>query len=257
MKIATWNVNSLRARKEHLLDWLRANPVDAIGLQEIKLQNEQFPLAEFEALGYRAAVNGQKTYNGVAILSRHPLEDVAFDIPGFDDPQKRVVAATVNGVRVVNVYVPNGQAVGSEKYAYKLKWLGELRDHLAGELARHPRLALTGDFNIAPSDADVRDPVAWDEKILCSTPERDGFRALTSLGLADAFGLFPRPEQCFTWWDYRTLAFRRNLGLRIDHVLLSPALAGKCQSCHIDIAPRRLEKPSDHAPVSVNCINEI
>jgi exodeoxyribonuclease-3 len=254
MQIATWNVNSLRARQSHVIEWLKANPVDAIGIQEIKLQNEQFPAMEFEALGYQAAVNGQKTYNGVAILSRHPLQDVAFDIPDFEDPQKRVIAATVNGVRIVNIYVPNGQAVGTEKYGYKLKWLERLRDYLVGELIHHPQLAVTGDFNVAPTDADVHDPVMWSDKILCSEPERQGFRALLSLGLTDAFCLFPRPEQSFTWWDYRTFGFRRGLGLRIDHVLLSPALAAKCQSCRIDTTPRALERPSDHAPVTVNCV---
>ena len=251
MKIATWNVNSLRARLGHTLDWLKANPVDVIGLQELKLQDEQFPRGEFEALGYQAAVNGQKTYNGVALLSRHPLEDVVRDIPGFPDEQKRVIAATVGGVRIVNVYVPNGQAVGSEKYRYKLAWLQALRDYLAGELARHPHLAVTGDFNVAPADADVHDPLAWEDQVLCSEPERAGFRALLGLGLADAFCLFPRPAQGFTWWDYRQGAFRRNLGLRIDHVLLSAALADKCLSCQIDTSPRALERPSDHAPVTV------
>lgn len=252
MKIATWNVNSLRARLQHTIDWLKANPVDAIGLQELKLQDEQFPRAEIEALGYQAVVNGQKTYNGVAILSRHPLEDVARDIPGFDDPQKRVIAATVQGVRMVNIYVPNGQAVGSEKYRYKLQWLAALREYLRDELARHPRLVVTGDFNVAPGDADVHDPVAWAGQVLCSDLERAGFQALLGLGLQDAFCLFPRPDQCFTWWDYRQAAFRRNLGLRIDHLLLSSDLAGKCVSCQIDTSPRTLERPSDHAPVVVS-----
>jgi exodeoxyribonuclease III len=251
MKIATWNVNSLRARQQHLLDWLAANPVDVIGLQELKLQDEQFPRAELEAAGYRAAVNGQKTYNGVALLSRGPLADVARDLPGFDDEQRRVIAATVGGVRVVNVYVPNGQAVGSDKYAYKLRWLAALRDWLRGELARHPRLAVTGDFNVAPGDADVHDPAAWAGQVLCSEPERAAFRALLDLGLQDAFTLFPPPAQRFTWWDYRQGAFRRNRGLRIDHVLLAPGLARACRLCQIDVSPRRLERPSDHAPLTV------
>lgn len=251
MKITSWNVNSLRARLAHTLDWLRANPVDVIGLQELKLQDEQFPHAEFEALGYRAAVNGQKTYNGVAILSRHPLEDVVRDIPGLADEQKRVIAATVLGVRIVNIYVPNGQAVGSDKYAYKLRWLTALRDYLKTQLAGHPRLAVTGDFNVAPSDADVHDPVAWADQVLCSVQEREAFGELLKAGLQDAFCLFPRPEQAYTWWDYRQGAFRRKMGLRIDHILLSPALAGQCDSFQIDIAPRRLERPSDHAPVTV------
>ena len=252
MKIATWNVNSLRARQQHLLDWLAANPVDVIGLQEIKLQDEQFPRAEFEALGYQAAISGQKTYNGVAILSRHPLEEVERDIPSFDDVQKRVIAATVQGVRIVNLYVPNGQAVGTEKYAYKLRWLEALRGWLRVELARYPRMAVMGDFNVAPTDADVHDPVAWAGKILCSDLERAGFRGLLDAGFDDAFCLFPRPaEPVYTWWDYRAASLRRNLGLRIDHVLLSKDLSGKCLSCQVDRGPRRLERPSDHAPLVV------
>ena len=249
MKIASWNVNSLRVRLPHLLDWLRANPVDVIGLQELKLQDEQFPLAELQGLGYHAVVNGQKTYNGVALLSRLPPEDVVRDMPGFGDDHKRLVAATIGGVRVISAYVPNGQAVGSEKYAYKLRWLAALAGHLREELARHPRLAVVGDYNVAPADADVHDPVAWAGQVLCSEPERAAFRALLDLGLTDAFTLFPRPEQSFTWWDYRQGAFRRNHGLRIDHVLLSAALRDKCSSFQIDTAPRRLERPSDHAPV--------
>ena len=251
MKIATWNVNSLRARQGHLLDWLKANPVDVIGLQELKMQDEHFPRAEFEGMGYQAAISGQKTYNGVAILSRHPLEDVHRDIPGFADEQKRVIAATVRGVRIVNLYVPNGQAVGSEKYAYKLRWLAALRDFLRDELARHPQLVVLGDFNVAPSDADVHDPVAWAGQVLCSDAERAAFRALLDLGLEDAFTLFPAPDQRFTWWDYRQGAFRRNLGLRIDHILVSSNLTGKSQSCQIDTTPRRLERPSDHTPVTL------
>ena len=252
MKIASWNVNSLRVRLPHLLDWLKANPVDVIGLQELKLQDAQFPLAELEALGYRAAINGQKSYNGVALLSRLPMDDVVRDMPGYGDDHKRVIAATVGGVRVVSAYVPNGQAVGTEKYAYKLRWLHALTEYLYGELARHERVAIVGDYNIAPTDADVHDPIAWDGQVLCSEAERAAFRALLALGLKDAFALFPRPEQSFTWWDYRQGAFRRNLGLRIDHVLLSLALSDKCASFQIDTTPRRLERPSDHAPVVVD-----
>jgi len=249
MRIASWNVNSLRVRLPHLLDWLKANPVDVIGLQELKLQDEQFPLAELQALGYHAAVSGQKTYNGVALLSRTPPEDVVRDLPNFDDDSKRLIAATYGGVRVISAYVPNGQSVGSDKYAYKLRWLQALAGHLRSELARYQQLAIVGDYNVAPTDADVHDPVAWDGQVLCSAPERAAFRALLDAGLKDAFELFPRPAQAFTWWDYRMGAFRRNLGLRIDHVLLSDALAAKCSSFHIDTAPRRLERPSDHAPV--------
>lgn len=249
MKIATWNVNSLRVRLPHLLDWLKANPVDVIGIQETKLQDEAFPGAEIEAAGYHWAHSGQKTYNGVAILARTPLQDVSRDMEGFDDDHKRVIAATVNGVRVVNLYVPNGQAVGSDKYAYKLRWLEALRGYLASELARHPLLAVTGDYNIAPADADVHDPAAWAGQVLCSEPEREHFRALLSLGLVDSFRLFEHPPATFSWWDYRQAGFRRNLGLRIDHVLASTELAGRCRACAVDTAPRKLERPSDHAPV--------
>lgn len=251
MRITTWNVNSLRARQQHVLDWLQANPVDVLALQELKMQDEHFPRAEFEALGYQAAINGQKTYNGVALLSRHPLEAVDRDLPSFDDHQKRVIAATVSGVRIVNLYVPNGQSVGSEKYVYKLRWLEALRGHLQTELARFPRMVVLGDFNVAPTDADVHDPVAWEGHVLCSEPERAAFRALNDVGLADAFLRFPPPDRRYTWWDYRQGAFRRNLGLRIDHILVSADLADKCHSFHIDASPRALERPSDHAPVTI------
>ena len=252
MKIATWNVNSLRVRLPHVADWLKANPVDAIGLQELKLPDEKFPHEDVKALGYQATVFGQKTYNGVAILSRHELADVSRGIPGFEDPQSRVIAATVNGVRIVNVYVPNGQSVGSEKYAYKLRWLAALRDYVRDELARYPKLALMGDFNIAPADADVHDPVAWAGQVLCSDAERAALREIEALGLTDSFGLFPAPEQRYTWWDYRAAAFRRNLGLRIDHIFISSALASKCDVHHIDLTPRKLNLPSDHAPVRLD-----
>lgn len=252
MKIATWNVNSLRVRLPHLADWLKANPVDVIGLQEIKLQDAQFPQAEIEALGYRAAVFGQKTYNGVAFLSRSELAHVSRGIPGFTDEQSRVIAATVDGVRLINVYVPNGQAVGSEKYAYKLRWLAALRDYLRDELARHKQLAVMGDFNIAPTDDDVHDPTAWAGSVLCSEAERAAFRELLATGLTDSFALFAPPAQRFTWWDYRAAAFQRNMGLRIDHILVSRDLAGRCDVHHIDPTPRRLDKPSDHAPVCLH-----
>ncbi|MDP2794446.1 MAG: exodeoxyribonuclease III [Sulfurisoma sp.] len=251
MKLATWNVNSLKVRLPHVLDWLATARPDVLCLQELKLEDKAFPVAEIEAAGYRAAFSGQKTYNGVAILARHELADVSRDIPGFDDPQKRVIAATVAGVRVVCGYFPNGQEVGSDKYEYKLKWLAALTAWLRDELARHPQLALLGDYNIAPDDRDVHDPVAWQGRILCSEAERDAFRALIHLGLADAFRLFEQPEKSFSWWDYRMMGFRRNLGLRIDHILLSKPLAARCSGCLIDKAPRKLERPSDHAPVLV------
>ncbi len=247
MKIATWNVNSLKVRLPHLLDWQAAFPVDVLCLQETKSEDKNFPLAELQTAGFHCAYSGQKTYNGVAILSRTPLSEVQCGIPGFDDEQKRVIAATIADVRVVCVYIPNGQEVGSDKFEYKLKWLTALTVWLQDELTRYPKLALLGDYNIAPSDADVYDPAAWHEKILCSTAEREAFQRLLGLGLRDAFRQFEQAEKSYSWWDYRMMAFRRNMGLRIDHILLSAAL--QCASCSIDKAPRKLERPSDHTPV--------
>ncbi len=247
MKLATWNVNSLKVRLPHLLEWLAANPVDVVCLQETKQQDADFPHDELSKAGYHSVFSGQKTYNGVAILSRKPVTDVQYGIPGLDDEQKRVIAATSHGVRVVCVYVPNGQAVDSDKYQYKLQWLQALRTWLAAELKQHPRLAVLGDYNIAPEDRDVYDPQAWQGAVLCSEPERAAFRTLEALGLRDAFRLFEQPEKSYSWWDYRAMAFRRNMGLRIDHILVSPAL--KCTTCTIDKAPRKLERPSDHTPV--------
>ena len=249
MKIATWNVNSLKVRLPQVLDWLGANQPHALCLQETKTEDAGFPFAELEAAGYRTAHHGQKTYNGVAILYRGEGTEIVRDIPGFADEQRRVIALTLGETRIVSVYVPNGQEVGSDKYAYKLAWFAALAAWLREELARCPRLALLGDFNVAPEDRDVHDAEAWRERILCSTREREAFRALLALGFRDAFRLFEQPERSFSWWDYRNLGFRRNQGLRIDHVLLSPALAASCRSCTIDKAPRRLERPSDHAPV--------
>ena len=249
MKITTWNVNSLRARLPHLLDWLANAQPDVVGLQELKCTDEQFPFDELKAAGYNAVANGQKTYNGVAILSRHPIENVSRDMPGFADEQKRVIAATINGVRVVNVYVVNGQDLGTEKYAYKLRWLEALHDTLRAELQSHAKLAVTGDFNIAPGIGDTHDPALWEGKILCSEPERAAFQKLLGLGLQDSFALLPQPEKTFTWWDYRQAGFRRNLGLRIDHVLASNELATLCREWKVDTGPRKLERPSDHAPV--------
>lgn len=248
MKLATWNVNSLKVRLPQVLAWLAAHQPDALCLQETKLEDDKFPRAEIEAAGYHAAFSGQKTYNGVAILTRQPLAASA-GIPGFADPQKRVIAVTLDGVRIVCVYVPNGESVESDKYRYKLDWLTALTAWLRTELAQHPKLALLGDFNIAPGDADVHDPQAWAGKVLCSDAERSAFTQLTALGLQDSFRLFDQPERSFTWWDYRMNAFRRRMGLRIDHILASAALAGSCRSCVIDVEPRRNERPSDHAPV--------
>jgi exodeoxyribonuclease-3 len=249
VKIATWNVNSLRVRLAQLKDWLAASPVDVLGLQELKLPDEDFPAAEIEALGLHAAWYGQKTYNGVALLSTRPLADVEYGIPGFDDPQRRVIAATVGGVRVVNVYVPNGQAVGSEKYAYKLDWLARLGNYVSTSLARHERFAIVGDYNIAPEDRDVHDPAKWVDSVHVSPAEREALAALLGTGLVDVFRLFEQPPGTYSWWDYRMGAFRRNHGLRIDLVLASRALAGGCIGCHVDRTPRTWERPSDHAPV--------
>jgi len=249
LRLATWNVNSLKVRLPHLLDWLAKQQPDAVCLQETKCEDAAFPSAAIEAAGYRWAHDGQKTYNGVAILARHGIENVSRGIPGFADLQKRVIAADVDGVRVVCVYCPNGQSVGSEKYEYKLRWFEALAGWLRTELATSPRLALLGDFNVAPEDRDVHDPEAWRGQVLCSDAERAALRSLADLGLADAFRLFEQPEKSFSWWDYRMAAFRRNLGLRIDHILLSAPLAGRCRACAIDVEPRRLERPSDHAPV--------
>ncbi|MEZ5531406.1 MAG: exodeoxyribonuclease III [Steroidobacteraceae bacterium] len=246
--IATWNVNSLRVRLPQLTEWLASRPVHTLALQETKLEDGAFPRAELEALGYQVACNGQRTYNGVAILARAPLHDIVTDIGGFEDPQRRVLAATIDGVRVVNLYVPNGQAVGSDKYAYKLRWLEALRGWLAQELARHSQLIVLGDFNIAPEDRDVHDPARWEGSVHVSAPERAALAALTALGLEDSFRLFEQPKDSFSWWDYRQGAFRRNHGLRIDLLLVSAALAARCRESAIDREPRRAERPSDHAP---------
>lgn len=249
MKIASWNVNSLKVRLPHLLDWLAEAKPDALGLQELKLEDHNFPRAEIEAAGYHVAFAGQKTYNGVALLAREPIRDVVINNPHFPDEQKRLIAGTIGEVRVICAYMPNGQAVGSEKYDYKLRWLDALAQRLGEELTAHPQLALVGDYNIAPDDRDVHDPAAWAGQILCSEAERSAFQRFISLGLSDSFRLFEQPERTFSWWDYRNLGFRKNLGLRIDHVLLSQALAEKCTAAGVDRAPRKLERPSDHAPV--------
>jgi exodeoxyribonuclease-3 len=249
MKIGTWNVNSLKVRLPHLLQWLGENPVDVLCIQETKLTDDKFPLAEINAAGYHAVFTGQKTYNGVAILSKHPIHDVVKNNPRYADEQQRIIAATIEGVRIVCAYVPNGQSVGSDKYSYKLAWLASLRDWLEDELRSHEHLAILGDYNIAPDDRDVHDPVAWAGQVHCSDQERAGLGALVELGLCDSFRLFEQPEKSYSWWDYRQLAFRRNCGLRIDHILLSPTLAKRCVACAIDRAPRKWEQPSDHAPV--------
>jgi exodeoxyribonuclease III len=249
MKIAAWNVNSLKVRLPHVLDWLTQHSADVLCLQEIKCEDEKFPREAIEAAGYHVAYCGQKTYNGVAILSRLPIADLCPGIANFEDVQKRVISATIAGIRFVCAYVPNGQSVGSEKYEYKLRWLAAFNEGLRTELKQHSLVAVLGDYNIAPEDIDVHDPQAWEGQILCSESERRAFRALLDLGFKDSFRLFPQEEKSFSWWDYRMNQFKRNMGLRIDHILVSEPLALHCKASGIDIAPRRLERPSDHAPV--------
>ena len=250
MKIASWNVNSLNVRMPHLEQWLREAEPDVVALQETKLEDGRFPDTALAGLGYRSVFAGQKSYNGVAILARgHAIEEVQIGIPGFDDEQKRVIAATVNGVRVVNFYAVNGQAIGSEKFEYKLRWLQAARAMLADEAARHPDLVVLGDFNIAPTDLDVHNPKRWHEKVMCSAPERAALGKLVALGLHDSFRLHCSEPGHHSWWDYRLLAFDRGWGLRIDLILVSDALRARCTSVGIDLAPRTWERPSDHAPV--------
>ncbi|MBN9369330.1 MAG: exodeoxyribonuclease III [Comamonadaceae bacterium] len=253
MRIATWNINSLAVRLPQVLDWLAANPVDALALQELKLTDDKFPADAFAAAGYQAVAFGQKTYNGVALLSRHPMANVVRNIPGFEDEQARVIAATLDTpagpLRLVNGYFVNGQAPDSDKFAYKMRWLQALQDWLRGELAQHPRLALVGDFNVAPEDRDSYDPEGLRETIHHTTQERQHFQALLDLGLTDAFRLFTQPEKSFSWWDYRMLGFQKNRGLRIDHILVSQALAPLVTACTVDRQPRKNKQPSDHAPV--------
>jgi exodeoxyribonuclease-3 len=256
MKLATWNVNSLAARLQHVLDWTAANPVDVLCLQELKLTEDKFPLDALRAAGYaHCAVFGQKTYNGVAVMSRFPLRDAMRNIAGFEDESARLLSVTVDApvgeLRVVNGYFVNGQAPGTEKFGYKMAWLQGLRAHLREELARHPRLVLLGDFNIAPEDRDSYDPVGLKETIHHTTEEREHFRELLALGLTDSFRLFEQPEKSFSWWDYRMLGYPKNRGLRIDHILVTEAVRPLVKACSIDRVPRKWKQPSDHAPVTV------
>ncbi|WP_028534732.1 exodeoxyribonuclease III [Paludibacterium yongneupense] len=253
MKLATWNVNSLKVRLPQVVQWLTDNPVDVLCLQELKLDQPAFPVAEIEAAGYQSFWYGQKTYNGVALLVRAGarVEQVECGIPGYDDEQRRVIAATVDGVRIVCAYFVNGEAVDSPKYLYKLKWLSMMQEYVSSQLLRYPAFALLGDFNIAPDDRDVYDPLAWKDKVLCSEPERAAFTRLLALGLSDAFRLFEAEGGQYSWWDYRAAMFRRGLGVRIDHILLSAALRRRAVECTIDKTPRGWERPSDHAPVRV------
>ena len=249
MKIATWNVNSMKVRLPHVLEWLAANSPDVLVLQEIKQVTDAFPAGELREAGYESLANGQKTYNGVAVVARSAPDEPVLEIPGLDDPQRRVLASTVDGVRVVNLYVPNGQAVGSEKYEYKLGWLAALREFLRDEMTRHEKLVVLGDFNIAPADEDVYDAEKWGEAILCSPLERKALGELLGLGLTDVFRKFEQPEKTYSWWDYRAAGFRRNAGLRIDLILTSETMTERCKASYVDKEPRAWERPSDHAPV--------
>ena len=249
MKIATWNVNSLNVRLPHVLEWLGTHEPDVLVLQEIKQLTEKFPGEALADAGYRSIASGQKTYNGVAVITKQEAVDPVTDFPGFEDPQRRILATSIDGVRVVNLYIPNGSVVGSEKYAYKLSWLEALRNFLEGELGHHEKLVVLGDFNIAPADADVHDAQKWGEAILCSPKERAALGELLKLGLSDVFRQFEQAEKTFSWWDYRAAGFRRNAGLRIDLILATEALSKNCTASYVDKEPRAWERPSDHAPV--------
>ena len=251
MKLATWNVNSLSVRLPQVLDWLAANPVDVLALQELKLTDDKFPHQAFKDAGYESICFGQKTYNGVALISKTNATDLIKNIPGFDDEMARVITGTVDGIRVVGAYFPNGQEPGSDKFEYKMEWLKGLRSWLKTELVSHPNLVLMGDFNITTDDADVWDPIALEGTIHCTDEERYELAALKALGLVDAYRLFPQAAKSFSWWDYRNAGFRRNQGLRIDYVLVSKALSSQTKACIIDKTPRKNERPSDHAPVVV------
>ncbi len=249
MKIASWNVNSLRVRLSHILSWLETNQPSVLGLQETKVTDDLFPQQALAEAGYEVVYAGQKTYNGVALMAKRAPVDIVTDLPGFEDPQRRVLAATVDKFRIINLYVPNGQAVGTEKYEYKLNWLLALRDFLEDQLKEHENIVVMGDFNIAPEDRDVHNPKAWEGSVLCSEPERAALRKIADLGFVDTFRLFEQKENTFSWWDYRAAAFRRNLGLRIDLILASPPLEPACTRSIVDCEPRTWDKPSDHAPV--------
>lgn len=251
LKLASWNVNSLKIRLDQVIAWLEETQVDVLALQETKLIDENFPLDAFTSRNYHVVYAGQKTYNGVAVISRFPISESQTDIIGFDDPQRRILAVTIGDLRLINLYVPNGAEPGSEKYAYKMLWLERVTAFIEQQLIQYPKLAIVGDFNIAPEDRDVHDPQEWEGCILVSPPEREAFQRLLAMGIVDSFRLFPQEEQIFSWWDYRAAGFRRGRGLRIDHVLLSTILANSCLSSQIDKNPRKLERPSDHAPVWV------
>jgi len=249
MKIATWNVNSMNVRQAHVIEWLQSNNPDVLVLQEIKQVSEKFPVDELQSIGYYSIASGQKTYNGVAVISKTPASDPVTDFPDLDDPQRRILASTVGDIRIIDLYIPNGSEVGSEKYAYKLGWLASLRRFLETEVQAYEKLVVLGDFNIAPADEDVHDPEKWGEAILCSPAERKALRDLLDLGLTDVFRKFDHPEKTFSWWDYRAAGFRRNAGLRIDLILTSDVMTERCTASYVDKEPRAWERPSDHAPV--------
>ncbi len=249
LTIATWNVNSLRVRLPHVQAWLGGVNPDVLVLQEIKMPNEDFPHQAFADMGYKTVVSGQRTYNGMAIISRQEASDVVTDLPGLADPQRRLLAVTIGDTRIFDLYIPNGESVTSDKYQYKLNWLSKLDEFLKNEIIKHPKMLLLGDFNIAPDDIDVHDPIAWGESVLFSKPERQAFQAMLKIGFKDCFRELCPAEQSYSWWDYRMNAFRRNIGLRIDHILASDAMFPLCKRCYIDKSPRKWERPSDHAPV--------
>jgi len=256
-KIATWNVNSLRVRLEQVLEWLAHSKADVLALQETKLTDENFPKDIFLEQGYQVAFIGQKTYNGVCIISKHPLAEVVTEVPGYQDEARRVIAATIADLRLINLYVPNGSALGTDKYAYKLRWLAAIEAFIKNQLAVYPKLAVVGDFNIAPEAIDVHAPEEWEDTVLFCEEMRRAFDRLKALGLVDSFRLMPRSDeqQQYSWWDYRQGSFRRNRGLRIDHILLSHGLSKSCLSADVDINPRKSAQPSDHAPVFV-CLDD-
>lgn len=249
MKIASWNINSLRVRLPHVLDWLQSNNPDVLALQETKMTDDVFPADAFEAAGYEVSYSGQKTYNGVALISKLPAQDVIYDVPDLDDPQRRILGATFQDIRVLDLYVVNGSEVGSDKYAYKLDWINKVTQFISEEKDAFEHYVVLGDFNIAPDDRDVHNPKAWHEKILCSTPEREALKGILDLGFSDSFRIFEQDEKTFSWWDYRGGGFDKNQGLRIDLILASESMADKCRGSWVDLEPRKLERPSDHAPV--------
>lgn len=250
-RIASWNVNSITVRLQAVLDWLQSSQVDILGLQELKTPDEKFPLSAFQDTGYSVYFNGQKTYNGVAWISKTPLTNILCDIPNYNDPQRRFISAEIpeENIQLINVYVPNGGELNSDKYQYKLTWLTAFQHYIEKTMQTNKKLIIVGDFNIAPSDQDVYDPLAWEGQVLVSPPERKAFQNLLNTGLYDSFRLFEQADKSYTWWDYRQFAFRRNRGLRIDHILISEALRPHCKTCHIDSDPRKQERPSDHTPI--------